>query len=231
MKKHILCRKRQTNLPHTDHTYHFRKWLGRDLTPHEYEVINTLERIRRRTTIKVHIIDKPGVNSREILIAYMRYLQTLYPRYTSAVIDKDKKTAKAVARSMPHETFASSVRRPNYLRGMNCDIVLLLNPRADNLGDHIATTMPVICHDLCGCALIVLTTPPENPITKGRKRYIQPVMVPFYYQQLIDKYYRPGPKLEYITIIDYNQVIEPGLTLGQLLLDSSLAPAPTAKLS
>jgi hypothetical protein len=27
-------------------------------------------------------------------------------------------------------------------------------------------------------------------------------MVPFYYQQLIDKYYRPGPTLEYTAIVD-----------------------------
>jgi hypothetical protein len=201
MQAHILCRRRDTNLPHTDHTYHFRKWLGRDLSKREYEVINALERRRRKGVIKVHIVDKPGQNSRAILIKYIQFLGTIYPRRVATVYDSTKMSATRVCRSLPIKAYPASVRRPNTVRGMNFDIALILNPPVQYLDDIFSAVWPVI-GDYLGCALIFLTTPPEHPKLKGRKRYIQPQMVPFYYQQLIDKYYRPGPTLEYTAIVD-----------------------------
>jgi hypothetical protein len=113
MQAHILCRHRDTNLPHTDHTYHFRKWLGRDLSKREYEVINALERRRRKGVIKVHIVDKPGQNSRAILIKYIQFLGTIYPRRVATVYDSTKMSATRICRSLPIKAYPASVRRPN----------------------------------------------------------------------------------------------------------------------
>jgi hypothetical protein len=51
-------------------------------------------------------------------------------------------------------------------------------------------------------------------------------MVPFYYQQLIDKYYRPGPTLEYTAIVDLtDELID-----GSPLKDPAETPSETSKL-
>jgi hypothetical protein len=97
---------------------------------------------------------------------------------------------------------------------MNFDIALILNPPVQYLDDIFSAVWPVI-GDYLGCALIFLTTPPEHPKLKGRKRYIQPKMVPFYYQQLIDKYYRPGPTLEYTAIVDLTDELIVGTPLKE----------------
>jgi hypothetical protein len=196
----ISCKRRSTNLPPTDHTHHFREWLGRALTRHEHEIINILERSRRRTTIKVHIIDKPGTNSKPILIEYLRYLQELYPYNVSAVLDRFKKSAQAIARTMPRRTLVSSVHRPNYLRGANYDICLIFDPPPEKIHDLIRTTNPAICDNRPGCALIILSTPP--PGKHRRKRYKPPELPDFYSQQLTDHHYRPGPPLHYIAVVE-----------------------------
>jgi hypothetical protein len=134
-------------------------WTGRTLTKHEREVINTPERSRRCTTIKVHIIDNPGTNSKPILVEYMRYLQELYPYRTGAILDKTKKSACAIARTMPRRTLFSSVQRPNYLRGANYDICMIFNPPPNKISELIRTTGPPICDNRPGCALIILSTP------------------------------------------------------------------------
>jgi hypothetical protein len=205
----IACKHRSTNLPPTDHTHHFRQWIGRTLSRHEREVINTLERSRRRTTIKVHIIDKPGTDSKPILVEYMRYLQELYPYRTGAILDKTKKSACAIARTMPRRTLFSSVQRPNYLRGANYDICMIFNPPPNKIAELIRTTSPPICDNRPGCALIILSTPPpEAPLgackRQRRKRYKPPELPDFYRQQLTDHHYRPGPQLEYIAVVEIN---------------------------
>jgi hypothetical protein len=205
----IACKHRSTILPPTDHTHRFRQWIGRTLTKHEREVINTLERSRRRTTIKVHIIDKPGTDSKPILVEYMRYLQELYPYRTGAILDKTKKSACDIARSMPRRTLFSSVQRPNYLRGANYDICMIFNPPPNKISDLIRTTSPPICDNRPGCALIILSTPPpEAPPgackRQRRKRYKPPELSDFYRQQLTDHHYRPGPQLEYIAVVEIN---------------------------
>jgi hypothetical protein len=200
----ISCKRRSTNLPPTDHTHHFREWLGRALTRHEREVINILERSRRRTTIKVHIIDKPGTNSKPILIEYLRYLQKLYPYHTGAILDKTKKSAQAISRTLPRRTHVSSVNRPNYLRGANYDICLIFDPPPEKIHDLIRTTNPAICDNRPGCALIILSTPPQAPPGKRqrRKKYHPPELPDFYSQQLTDHHYHPGPPLHYIAVVE-----------------------------
>jgi hypothetical protein len=212
----IKCRRRDTNLPPTDHTYHFRKWLGRNLSKREHFVINALERRRRKGTIKVHIIDKPGQNSRNIIIAYIRYLGTLYPLRVAVVYDETKKQAREVCRSLPIEAYPASVKRPNTCRGMNYDIALILNPPAHYLPDIFATVWPVVGDYYLGCALIVLTTPPPHPKLKGRNRYVYPEMAPFYYEQLIDRRYRPGPPLDYTAIVELTDDLAQTLKNGGL---------------
>jgi hypothetical protein len=201
----IACKHRSTNLPQTDHTHHFRQWIGRTLTKHEREVINTLERSRRRTTIKVHIIDKPGADSKPILVEYMRYLQELYPYRTGAILDKTKKSACDIARTMPRRTLFSSVQRPNYLRGANYDICIIFNPPPNKISELIRTTGPPICDNRPGCALIILSTPPPDIGKRQRSRKYKPPELPdFYRQQLTDHHYRPGPQLEYIAVVEIN---------------------------
>jgi hypothetical protein len=199
----IDCKRRSTNLPPTDHTHHFREWLGRALTRHEREIINILERSRRRTTIKVHIIDKPGTNSKPILIEYLRYLQELYPYNVSAILDKTKKSAQAISRTLPRRALVSSVHRPNYLRGANYDICLIFDPPPEKIHDLIRTTNPTICDNRPGCALIILSTPPQAPPGKRRrKRYKPPELPAFYSQQLTDHHYRSGQPLHYIAVVE-----------------------------
>jgi hypothetical protein len=164
-------------------------------------VINTLERSRRRTTIKVHIIDKPGTNSKPILVEYMRYLQELYPYRTGAILDKTKKSASSIARTMPRRTLFSSVQRPNYLRGANYDICMIFNPPPNKISELIRTTGPPICDNRPGCALIILSTP---DIGSRRKRFKPPELPDFYHQQLTDHRYRPGPQLHYIAVVEIN---------------------------
>jgi hypothetical protein len=210
----ISCKRRSTNLPHTDHTHHFREWLGRALTRHEREIINILERSRRRTTIKVHIIDKPGTNSKPILIEYLRYLQDHYPHNIGAILDKTKKSAQAIARALPHRTLVSSVHRPNYLRGANYDICLIFDPPPEKIHDLIRTTNPAICDNRHGCALIILSTPP--PGKHRRKRYKPPELPEFYSQQLTDHHYRPGPPLHYIAFVElYPDIGKTPFPLGE----------------
>jgi hypothetical protein len=204
-------------LPPTDHTHHFREWLGRALTRHEREVINILERSRRRTTIKVHIIDKPGTNSKPILIEYLRYLQKLYPYHTGAILDRTKKSAQAIARTMPRRTLVSSVHRPNYLRGANYDICLIFDPPPEKIHDLIRTTNPAICDNRPGCALIILSTPPPGK-RKRRKRYKPPELPDFYSQQLTDHHYRPGPPLHYIAVVELSPDIGAPLQSSRQIL-------------
>jgi hypothetical protein len=205
----IACKHRSTNLPPTDHTHHFRQWIGRTLSRHEREVINTLERSRRRTTIKVHIIDKPGTDSKPILVEYMRYLQELYPYRTGAILDKTKKSACDIARTMPRRTLFSSVQRQNYLRGANYDICVIFNPPPNKISELIRTTSPPICDNRPGCALIILSTPPPEAPPGACKRqrsrkYKPPELPDFYRQQLTDRHYRPGPQLHYIAVVEIN---------------------------
>jgi hypothetical protein len=200
----IACKHRSTNLSPTDHTHHFRQWIGRTLSHHEREVINTLERSRRCTTIKVHITDNPGTDSKPILVEYMRYLQQLYPYRTGAILDKTKKSACAIARTMPRRTLFSSVQRPNYLRGANYDICMIFNPPPNKISELIRTTSPPICDNRPGCALIILSTPPQAPPGSRRKRFKPPELPDIYRQQLTDHHYRPGPQLHYIAVVEIN---------------------------
>lgn len=202
MFKRISCRLRDFIPTPSDHSFLFRKWFGRTLSKHDRLLINSLERIRRKRKIRVHIIDPPGVNSEPILISYLQFLQTLYPANHCAVYAKTKNTAKFIARQLHGKSLPCSVKRPFSLRGCNYDMALVINPPQKYLDNILRTIIPTI-DDRAGCAIIILSSSPPSPLRSRRSSRDNPPNLPIaYYSQLSVVPTLPTLQLEHTIIVE-----------------------------
>lgn len=117
--------------PFTNHSFSFKKWLGRDLVPFERRIIETLERIRHRlcyserharSSHPVHVaairrlsakparpmrvfVDDFGLHGdaiRNLLIGYVSWLQQcIEPDLSTVIVHRTKKLAREAVRDTP----------------------------------------------------------------------------------------------------------------------------------
>ena len=123
----------KTTLKKTTHyLYHFRQYLGRNLTGAEAAVIGPLEKMRiRGLQRRLLVVDPPGFDSRGILCAYVEYLRNVYtPKADLLVMAQRKDIAEYVANRLKTpdaETYAATGMKPENIRGLNYSIALLLD--------------------------------------------------------------------------------------------------------
>ena len=116
----------------TIYTYHFRRYLGRNLTRAEAAVIGPLEKMRiRGLERRLLVVDPPGVDTRGILCAYVEYLRKrVNPRSDILVMTQSKKMSVYIAgrlKTPDTVTIAATGHRPENIRGLTYDTALLLD--------------------------------------------------------------------------------------------------------
>ena len=143
----ILQRKRLT-ATQPNYSLAFTKWLGRALTRHEKQVIMTLEQMRQRgETVRIHIHDHYGVDSREILTEYLRWLMELEPIEEGAFVCITKKEAKERSRHFRKKPLTSGHWKVDSLRSFTVKFALMLDiTRYDWLKLDIGALAPVHPH-------------------------------------------------------------------------------------
>ncbi len=114
------------------YTYHFRRYLGRNLTRAEAAVIGPLEKMRiRGLERRLLVVDPPGVDTRGILCAYVEYLRKrVNPRSDILVMTQSKKMSVYIAgrlKTPDTVTIAATGHRPENIRGLTYDTALLLD--------------------------------------------------------------------------------------------------------
>ena len=114
------------------YTYHFRRYLGRNLTRAEAAVIAPLEKMRiRRLERRLLVVDPPGVDTRGILCAYVEYLRKCYnPTSDILIMTQSKEMSVYIARRLKTpdaQTYAATGRRPENIRGLTYDTALLFD--------------------------------------------------------------------------------------------------------
>lgn len=134
----IIPNVRRSRYPYRepDYCYHYRRYLGRDLTPAERAVIYPMERQRcHHRPIRAVIADPyahcdPRI--RLILISYFRWLVTrILPNGLDTLVMSDTKaSARAASRHIPEVTVGTH-RRPDHIRGCHYHYALLLDCRSD----------------------------------------------------------------------------------------------------
>ena len=106
----------------TIYTYHFRRYLGRNLTRAEAAVIGPLEKMRiRGLERRLLVVDPPGVDTRGILCAYVEYLRKrVNPNSDILIMTQNKDVSAYTAKrlSTPDTaTYAATGHRPENIRG------------------------------------------------------------------------------------------------------------------
>ena len=114
------------------YTYHFRRYLGRNLTRAEAAVIGPLEKMRiRGLERRLLVVDPPGVDTRGILCAYVEYLRKkVNPRSDILIMTQRKEMSLYIAkrlRTPDTVTIAATGHRPENIRGLTYDTALLLD--------------------------------------------------------------------------------------------------------
>ena len=114
------------------YTYHFRRYLGRNLTRAEAAVIAPLEKMRvRHLERRLLIVDPPGVDTRGILCAYVEYLRKRYnPGSDILIMTQSKEMSVYIARRLKTpdaQTYAATGHRPENIRGLTYDTALLFD--------------------------------------------------------------------------------------------------------
>ena len=156
----ILQRKRLT-ATQPNYSLAFTKWLGRSLTRHEKQVIMTLEQMRQRgETVRIHIHDHYGVDSREILTEYLRWLMELEPIEEGAFVCITKKEAKERSRHFRKKPLTSGHWKVDSLRSFTVKFALKLDiTRYDWLKLDIGALAPCIPITAQNAAFIIHTDP------------------------------------------------------------------------
>ena len=114
------------------YTYHFRRYLGRNLTRAEAAVIGPLEKMRiRGLERRLLVVDPPGVDTRGILCAYVEYLRKrVNPHSDILIMTQSKKMSVYIAgrlKTPDTVTIAATGHRPENIRGLTYDTALLLD--------------------------------------------------------------------------------------------------------
>ena len=119
-------------MKNTVYTYHFRRYLGRNLTRAEAAVIAPLEKMRiRHLERRLLVVDPPGVDTRGILCAYVEYLRKRYtPTSDILIMTQSKEMSVYIARRLKTpdaQTYAATGHRPENIRGLTYDTALLFD--------------------------------------------------------------------------------------------------------
>ncbi len=114
------------------YTYHFRRYLGRNLTRAEAAVIAPLEKMRiRHLERRLLVVDPPGVDTRGILCAYVEYLRKCHnPGSDILIMTQSKEMSVYIARRLKTpdaQTYAATGHRPENIRGLTYDTALLFD--------------------------------------------------------------------------------------------------------
>jgi len=136
--------------PFTNHSFFFRKWLGRNLVPFERRIIEPLERIRHRRSgnpaairrlqaqpcrpMRV-FVDDLGLHGdaiRNILVDYVCWLQQcIEPELSTVIVHRSKKLAREAVKGTPlhrsPQAILCSCKRPHSVRGITFHRALLLD--------------------------------------------------------------------------------------------------------
>ena len=176
------------------YTYHFRRYLGRNLTRAEAAVIGPLEKMRiRGLERRLLVVDPPGVDTRGILCAYVEYLRKRVNPHSDILImtqNKDVSVYTAKRLSTPDTaTYAATGHRPENIRGLTYDTALLFDiqdygvcspAREDNDFHRVATAVfPVISSN--PNSLLILHARADIPHLyrwPGLKEYTDPSLAP-----------------------------------------------------
>ena len=176
------------------YTYHFRRYLGRNLTRAEAAVIAPLEKMRiRRLERRILVVDPPGVDTRGILCAYVEYLRKCYtPTSDILIMTQSKEMSVYIARRLKTpdaQTYAATGRRPENIRGLTYDTALLFDiqdygvcspARKNNDFRRVATAVfPVISSN--PNSLLILHARADIPHLyrwPGLKEYTDPTFKP-----------------------------------------------------
>ena len=176
------------------YTYHFRRYLGRNLTRAEAAVIGPLEKMRiRGLERRLLVVDPPGVDTRGILCAYVEYLRKkVNPHSDILVMTQSKKMSVYIAgrlKTPDTVTIAATGHRPENIRGLTYDTALLLDiqdygicspARKHNDFHRVATAVfPVISSN--PNSLLILHARADVPHLyrwSGLKEYTDPSLAP-----------------------------------------------------
>ncbi len=176
------------------YTYHFRRYLGRNLTRAEAVVIGPLEKMRiRGLERRLLVVDPPGVDTRGILCAYVEYLRKkVNPRSDILIMTQSKKMSVYIAgrlKTPDTVTIAATGHRPENIRGLTYDTALLLDiqdygvcspARKRNDFHRVATAVfPVISSN--PNSLLILHARADIPHLyrwPGLKEYTDPALAP-----------------------------------------------------
>ncbi len=115
------------------YTQFFERYIGRSLHAWERRIIASLEYIRQhRTKHRVLIVDPPGIDSRELLCTYLRFIHDRIDGNIAAlVMDRTRAQAQAVSAHRPSRDgrwlHTASGITPDHLRGLTFEYALLLN--------------------------------------------------------------------------------------------------------
>ena len=171
------------------YTYHFRRYLGRNLTRAEAAVIGPLEKMRIRGLERRLLV----VDTRGILCAYVEYLRKRVNPNSDILImtqNKDVSVYTAKRLSTPDTaTYAATGHRPENIRGLTYDTALLFDiqdygvcsPARENNDFHrVATAVfPVISSN--PNSLLILHARADVPHLyrwPGLKEYTDPSLAP-----------------------------------------------------
>lgn len=139
----------------------FRRWYGDTLKPHESDIINALESVRkcaraprlsplstlqasRHTAPRVLVIDPPGKSSVKLLTSYLAYLDAINPDqdHRTLITDSGRASLKEVAsHGYPHARLVTA-RQGERFRGHSFRRLLMLNI------DRYRTYSPFLKHPI-----------------------------------------------------------------------------------
>ena len=191
------------------YTYHFRRYLGRNLTRAEAAVIGPLEKMRiRGLERRLLVVDPPGVDTRGILCAYVEYLRKkVNPHSDILIMTQSKKMSVYIAgrlKTPDTVTIAATGHRPENIRGLTYDTALLFDiqdygvcspAREDNDFHRVATAVfPVISSN--PNSLLILHARADVPHLyrwPGLKEYTDSALGP---PEIPDK--KPNPEIPII---------------------------------
>ncbi len=176
------------------YTYHFRRYLGRNLTRAEAAVIGPLEKMRLRgLERRLLVVDPPGVDTRGIICAYVEYLRKrVNPTSDVLIMTQSKEVSTYIAkrlRTPDTATYAATGHRPENIRGLAYDTAVLFDiqdygicspARKNNDFYRVATAVfPVISSN--PNSLLILHARADVPHLyrwPGLKEYTDPALAP-----------------------------------------------------
>ena len=159
-----------------DHTYAYRRWRAKPLTPDQAAIISALERHRHTATTSRVLIDTanlpPTLNLTPLLFSYLQFLTTaILPGSRTLIATDNYRAAHALARTLPHSIGVTG-NSPHGARGHSAQHILALNahaygtPRKPRLANLVRSALCIA--DSPGNTIIILG---DNTAAQGRTQF------------------------------------------------------------